>query len=191
MSVVLRFGLDEPGARRLLQGSLVEVFETREGIPPAEVGKLRVSLKADVEPLQRALGRVISHTSGVQELVAEAQALGIVIGDGCTCGAPGGHPHEPDCGWWEVEAGRKAYERNLEELQIGDGTAWDQLPPATREHWIGLATDNREARAAYDRESAGYQNRTSWEELHPEVRQHWVDIVVEKREARRRALEPL
>ena len=37
VSVVVRFGLDEPNARQLLQGTLVEVFETREGAPSVEV----------------------------------------------------------------------------------------------------------------------------------------------------------
>jgi len=23
----------------------------------------------------------------------------------CTCGAPGGYPHEPECGWWESGSG--------------------------------------------------------------------------------------
>lgn len=35
VSIVIRCGMDEPRARQLLQGSLVEFFETREGIPPA------------------------------------------------------------------------------------------------------------------------------------------------------------
>ena len=24
----------------------------------------------------------------------------------CTCGAPGGYPHEPECGWWESGSGK-------------------------------------------------------------------------------------
>lgn len=36
VSIVIRCGMDEPRARQLLQGSLVEFFETREGAPPKE-----------------------------------------------------------------------------------------------------------------------------------------------------------
>lgn len=35
VSIVIRCGMDEPHARHLLQGSLVEFFETREGVAPA------------------------------------------------------------------------------------------------------------------------------------------------------------
>lgn len=35
LSIVIRFGLEEDAhAQRLLQGALVEVFETRDGVPP-------------------------------------------------------------------------------------------------------------------------------------------------------------
>lgn len=52
VSIVVRFGLDEPRARQLLQGSLVELFETREGIPPREFVKGEPGKITILEPHQ-------------------------------------------------------------------------------------------------------------------------------------------
>lgn len=81
VSVVLRFGLDEPRAKQLLQGTLVEVFETREGVPGENVVAYRgvKSIPVQASPAQAA--------------------------DPCTCHAPGGYPHEPDCPWWDAQKG--------------------------------------------------------------------------------------
>lgn len=50
VSIVIRCGLEEPRARALAQGSLVEFFETRAGVPP--VPAVPVS-EADLKNLDR------------------------------------------------------------------------------------------------------------------------------------------
>lgn len=122
VSIVIRCGLDEPRARQLLQGTLIEFFETREGIPACE--------DATLEPI-------------VLDAPSRPPQLTIVRTDGCTCGAPGGYPHEPDCASWDVAAGQNAYDR--ESAQYSDRTIWEHLPPETRQHWIDQAKAKKSA----------------------------------------------
>jgi hypothetical protein len=37
--------------------------------------------------------------------LAQAEATINASREGCTCHAPGGYPHEPDCEWWERRRG--------------------------------------------------------------------------------------
>lgn len=141
-SVVVRFGLEEAGRMAFRPGQALEVRAAVERppliIPPIRPGDIVVTAR-DVMAGDLARARAGQRFAGPSPQ--------------CNCGATPGHPHEPDCIWWNAVDRRQARYDELMGEEMGkpvtELTNEERASPATMEAHervvVRLSEEDRQA----------------------------------------------
>lgn len=104
VSVVIRFGIEAGDRMDLPPGTVVELCEV--GLPVSSEHHQRMEALARKPADFQATVPSVPGEFVILQPDEDARQL---IGEPCNCGRTEGHPHEPDCIWWnKIDAERAA-----------------------------------------------------------------------------------